>query len=369
MQIAALDAQVVGCSLDLLIAAKTSCLSIDLTLLMQDVVWSYETLAKDMLDLHDPACVTAVHAFKDQQDKKLDQPQHPTLQDVHQSCVACYTKWFQDEHANYPEADLLITAARTELATRSSGWQFPDTSSNSSANDVIDGILQASSLQRLGDPSAQWLSAVAIAEGCPVSDLIQQMRQTLDSSPFMQSLLSSPDTDHLEELHSMLQHSSSAAALPSHCWRLLAIALQCHVFIIDAVHSRMCCYPSHDSKVDVHGAADCGGEPNAWCIKSWDQPGFFFALGKLPSPTCLSQPGCAVYVMPDATSVQATTQLDVQDEDAEKAAASELQSLGLCIAELRFEMPGRHPQAVLNVCIASVNRMDNNIRTLLLVTH
>lgn len=29
---------------------------------MQGVVWSYEALAKDMLNVHDAACVTAVHA-------------------------------------------------------------------------------------------------------------------------------------------------------------------------------------------------------------------------------------------------------------------------------------------------------------------
>lgn len=71
---------------------------------------------------------------------------------------------------------------------------------------------------------------------------------------------------------------------------------------------------------------------------------FFFALGKLPLPTCLSEPGCVVYVMPDNASVQATAKLDVQDEDAEKAAATALQSLGLCCAEIQFEISGQHIQ-------------------------
>ena len=156
-----------------------------LILLLQGVVWSYEALAKDMLELHDPACVTAVHAFKCQRDLELQQPQHPTLEAIHDTCVACYTKWFQDEHANYPEEDLLITVARTEHATRSVGWQFPDTSSNRSASDVADGILQVSSLQRLSDPSAEWLSAVAVSEGCSVPDLITQLQQTAATSTFL----------------------------------------------------------------------------------------------------------------------------------------------------------------------------------------
>lgn len=97
--------------------------------------------------------------------------------------------------------------------------------SNSSAHDVVNGILQALSLLRLGDLSAQWLSAVATSEGCRVSDLIQQMQQTLGTSAFVQPLMSSSDNDHLEELHSLLQQNSSAAALPTHCWRLLAISM------------------------------------------------------------------------------------------------------------------------------------------------
>ena len=205
MQIAALTAQVIDCSQHLLIGIHDPlCLCTGLMLLMQCVAWSYEALAKDMLELHDPACITAVHAFKCQLDLELEEPQRPTLQDVHATCVACYTKWFQDEHADYPEADLLITVARTEQATRSSGWQFPATRSSTSANDVADGILQASSLQRLGDPSAHWLLAVATA--CSVPDIITQLQQTAATSAFLQSLLVSP-----------------VAALPPHCWRLLAI--------------------------------------------------------------------------------------------------------------------------------------------------
>ena len=294
MQIATLTALVKG--QDLLVAFHDSLsLCPGLILLMQGVNWSYEALARDMLELHDPACVTAVHALKCQRDLELEQPQHPTLEDVHETCVACYTKWFQDEHANYPEADLIITVARTEQATRNSGWQFPDPSSNSSANDVADGILQASSLRRLGDPSAHWLSAVSSSEGCSVPDLISQLQQTAATSTFMQSLLFSPECGHQEDMPSMLQHSTPVAALPPHCWRLLAITLQHNIFVVDSEHSRMCCYPCHDGKVDVHGAADYGGDPNAWSIKSWDQPGFFFALGKLPSPTRLSQQRCRAW--------------------------------------------------------------------------
>ena len=345
MQIAALTAQVIDCSQHLLTGIHDPlCLCTGLMLLMQGVAWSYEALAKDMPELHDPACITAVHAFKCQLDLELEEPQRPTLQDVHATCVACYIKWFQDEHADYPEADLLITVARTEQATRSSGWHFPATRSSTSANDVADGILQASSLQCLGDPSAHWLLAVATSEGCSVPDIITQLQQTAATSAFLQSLLVSPDHGHLKDMPSMLQHSSPVAALPPHCWCLLAITLQRNISIVDSGHSRMCCFPCHDNKVDVHGAADCGGEPHAWSIKSWDQSGFFFALGKLPSPTCLSQPGCVVYVMPDTASVQATAKLDVQDEDAEKAAVTSLQSLGLCFADLQFEVSGQHLQ-------------------------
>ena len=154
---------------------------------MQGVAWSYEALAKDMLDLHDPACVKAVHAFRHQQALQLEQPNHPTLEDVHIACVACYAKWFEDELAKYPVSDLVNAVARTELATRSSGWQFQTSTSNCTAKDVADGILQASGLQRSGDQSAQWLSIVASSEACSVSDLTQQLQATIATSTFVQS--------------------------------------------------------------------------------------------------------------------------------------------------------------------------------------
>ena len=91
--------------------------------------------------------------------------------------------------------------------------------------------------------------------------------------------------------------------------------------------------------MDVY-ATEYDGECNIWSLKSWDQPGFFFALGSVPVPTGLTEETFVVYVMPDAASIQATTKLDVQDVDVEGTAASELQSLGLGFAQLRIEFSG-----------------------------
>ena len=157
-------------------------------MLVQSVAWSYEALAKDMLELHDPACITAVHAFKCQRDLELGQRQHPTLADIHATCVACYTKWFQDEHANYPEADLLITVARTEQVTRSSAGSFltPPATLQPMMWQMAFCRLAACSSWVIHQHSGYQLLQLLRAA---VSDLITQLQQTAATSTFLKSLL------------------------------------------------------------------------------------------------------------------------------------------------------------------------------------
>ena len=56
--------------------------------LLQGIVWSYEALAKDMLEWHDPDCLRAVHGYKLQLDARAAAPQHPSLHDVYAECIS-----------------------------------------------------------------------------------------------------------------------------------------------------------------------------------------------------------------------------------------------------------------------------------------
>ena len=80
--------------------------SLQLSCGMQGKEWSYEDLAKDMLDLHDPDIVKIVHALRVKQDAQLPDQLHPTLESVHAECISIYTCWFEELHAAYPEQDL-----------------------------------------------------------------------------------------------------------------------------------------------------------------------------------------------------------------------------------------------------------------------
>ena len=74
-------------------------------------------------------------------------------------------------------------------------------------------------------------------------------------------------------------------------------------------------------------------------MRSWQQPGFFYVLSKLPIPTALSSANSAVFVMPDAASVQGTAKLNVEPETI-SAAASRLKNMDISFADLHFISAG-----------------------------
>lgn len=305
---------------------------------VQGVTWTYESLAKDMLDLHDPAALTAVHAYLVQKDEKLKSPQHPSLEDTNADCIACYTAWFKDLHSKFSDQDLVLTAARTEAATRAATWQLIDMPDTQTPHAVIDTILLASSLQLTGDTSVPWLSVIACSVALSVPDLVQKLQDAHSNSLYVQSML--PSADASCNMHTLLEQHSQVSAVQPHWWRLSAIALQRTIYVLDIPHSRICCYPSHDGPVSVRGAADCCNHPNNWAMSSWGHPGFFFVLGRLPLPTSLSQSDSSVFVLPDAVSVQATAKLTVEDADAQ-AAESSLATMGVEFADLQFDAVGK----------------------------
>jgi len=92
---------------------------------MQGKDWSYQDLAKDMLDLHDPGVVKVVHDLRVKQDSQLPDQLKPTLESVHTECINFYTAWFQELHADYSEQDLLATAGRTDDVTRAAASSSP----------------------------------------------------------------------------------------------------------------------------------------------------------------------------------------------------------------------------------------------------
>lgn len=304
---------------------------------MQGAGWTMADLVKDMLELHDPDCISQVHDHLLQKDSVL---QKPTRASVYADCIADYTDWFNKLADQFPVQDLLYTAARTESATRASVWQVADMPDSCSPLNAVNDILTASSLHLLKDPPRHWLSVMCNVEGCSNQDLVDRLSTISGSSSYAQSLLLDvqPEIDIIQSGNWRQQPRFSAPA-PLAFWRLFAIALQRDVYIIDVHHGRICCYSSHSEALDVHGTANCCNQSKQWCMRSWQQPGFFYVLGKLPIPTALSSANSAVFVMPDAASVQGTAKLNVEPETI-SAAASRLKNMGISFADLHFISAG-----------------------------
>ena len=64
--------------------------------------WEYAQLAKDLCNLHAPEVLTALLRKHLEQNSKLSAPegmQEPTLQSLHDECIACFAAWLKAEHA------------------------------------------------------------------------------------------------------------------------------------------------------------------------------------------------------------------------------------------------------------------------------
>ena len=146
---------------------------------LQGSDWSYEMLAKDMLELHDPACVTAVHQYKPEQDVKLTELKQPSLHSVSEECIQVYTEWIKVLYAVYDDREMLVTAVRTDKATAAAGQSI---STNALPAYTVSHVLQASRLQYTEASATFWLHAVAGAEGISVTDPTQLLQGASSSN-------------------------------------------------------------------------------------------------------------------------------------------------------------------------------------------
>jgi len=188
---------------------------------MQGKDWSYQDLAKDMLDLHDPGVVKVVHDLRVKQDSQLPDQLNPTLESVHTECINFYTAWFQELHADYSEQDLLATAGRTDDVTRAAA--------SSSPCPTAETLLSALGLQYSSQQPEQHtnrVSAIAASEACTVSALLKRLTTTMATSHFGASL----SDDQRCAIDQALKDSGEAAAATEALWRLLAITVHKDIY-------------------------------------------------------------------------------------------------------------------------------------------
>jgi len=303
---------------------------------MQGKDWSYQDLAKDMLDLHDPGVVKVVHDLRVKQDSQLPDQLNPTLESVHTECINFYTAWFQELHADYSEQDLLATAGRTDDVTRAAA--------SSSPCPTAETLLSALGLQYSSQQPEQHtnrVSAIAASEACIVSALLKRLTTTMATSHFGASL----SDDQRCAIDQALKDSGEAAAATEALWRLLAITVHKDIYVLDMAHCRLCCYPRHDGNVDIAGTTDSTGRKSAWSMKAWSRPGFYYLLGKLPLPAHLSDKACTVIVASGDGTLQITSKPSAVDGQHTQNAIKALQGFGILFAELDVKAAGIQPLA------------------------
>ena len=183
---------------------------------MQSKDWTYQDLAEDMLDLHDPGVVKVVHDLRVKQDSQLLVQLNPTLDVVHTECINFYAAWFQELHADYPQQDLLATAGRTDDVTRAAASSLPCPT----AETLLSALgLQYSSQQP--EQHASRVCAIAASEACTVPALLKCITTTMATSHFGASL----SADQRCALDQALKDGSEAMAAPEALWRPLAITV------------------------------------------------------------------------------------------------------------------------------------------------
>ena len=298
---------------------------------MQGKDWTYQDLAKDMLELHDPGVVKVVHDLRVKQDSQLSDQLNPTLESVHTECINFYAAWFQQLHADYPQQDLLATAGRTDDVTRAAASSLPCPT----AETLLSALgLQYSSQQP--EQHASRICAIAASEACTVPALLKCISTTMATSHFGASL----SADQRCALDQALKDGSEAAAATEALWRLLAITVRRDVYVLDMAHCRLCCYPGHDGNVDIAGTTDSSGRKSAWSMKAWSQPGFYYLLGKLPLPAHLSDQACTVIVASRDGTLQVTSQASAVAGQHTQTAVKALQDFGILFAQLDVKAAG-----------------------------
>ena len=150
---------------------------------MQGKDRSYQDLAKDMPDLHNPSVVKVVHDIRVKQDSQLSDQLNSTLEGVHTECINFYTAWFQELHAEYSQQDLLATAGQTDDVTRAASSSLPCP--------IAETFLSALGLQyssQRPEQHASGICAIAASEGCRVPALLKRISTTMATSHFGASL-------------------------------------------------------------------------------------------------------------------------------------------------------------------------------------
>ena len=312
-------------------------------LCVQGTQWDYTQLAKDLCDLHAPEVVTSLLSKRVCEHRQLLAPgdvQEPTLQSLHDECLASFAAWLKAEHAKYSEADFLAVTGRTASATTLTRV-FPHALSTADKREqTAHRILAAAGLEAIAYnkhmPAQQWLHVVISpqAAGHGASDLgqteasvtrlLSSLTCRLCTSQGAKAIWAAAFGESAEPAAAQIRQAFADPSMPPALWRLLAIHFQQDLFIVDSQHWRVSCYSCQEGPLTINAKPDASKSQTKPVLRHWTEPGFHYGVGSLPLPESWKDSSARVFLLTAAGKLVSTSCCSVGRAARMDAAAAEL---------------------------------------------
>lgn len=315
-------------------------------LCVQGTQWDYTQLAKDLCDLHTPDAMTALLSKRVREHSQLSAPgdmQKPTLQSLHDECLACYAAWLKAEHSKYSEANVLAVTGRTQSATTLTRV-YPDALSTADKREeTAQRILAAAGLEVTACnkhvPAQQWLQVTAYPQAAghgaadlgkteaSVTGLLSSLTHKLCTSQGALAIWATAFGGSAELAVAQISQAFADPSMPPALWRLLAIHFQQDIFVVNSQNWRVSCYSCQEGPLTISGKPESSKSQARPLLKHWTDPGFHYAIGSLPLPDSWKGRSARVFLVTAAGKLVSTSCCSVGRAAKMQAATAELPHL------------------------------------------
>ncbi len=270
-----------------------------------------------------------------------EQQQEPTLDSVYSACIRFFSDWLQEECVKLLVSQFLASVGRTASASQSAALYSAKLATVESRDQMAANILAAAGLELnhcnkhvnatdrlaiIASPAlAGHSSIVPSATEHESEQLLDNLLATLKTNQFLSAMLDDDSMISAQAatfMDSLQQGACSDGAIPAVCWRLVAVALQGDIFVLDSQSWILSCYSCVAGPISVHASTDATKPVKPLLKQAWTQPGFHYGIGCLPLPDCLKSRDTKIFLLTGAGQLISTTcTLNARSAKMETAAA------------------------------------------------
>jgi len=181
-----------------------------------------------------------------------EQQQEPTLDSVYSACIKFFSDWLQEEYVKFPVSQFLAAVGRTASASQSAALYSPKLATVESRDQMAANILAAAGLELnhcnkhvnakdrravIASPVLAGHSSIAPeATEHESEELLDKLLATTKTTPYISATLDDDSVVSAQAatfMDSLQQGACTDGAIPAVCWRLVAILMQCDIFVLD----------------------------------------------------------------------------------------------------------------------------------------